>query len=152
MWRELADSLLGHVTSAGVQVAREIVAPGPDFAHDCRLLAVHLGPVTQLPLQRQFPGSCATVTQIELDVTFVADCVPVGNPTPDQVQVTEWSDTWIRDVEMIHRAILDWIDEPTGAASLGVVCESISMSQAIPSGPTGGTASIVWPLNILVTV
>ena len=146
-WGQIAQELLDAATGAGVAVAREFIAPGPNFARDCRLIAVVMIRPSVVPLQREYAGACAVVPQHTFQVVFGADCVPPvrddGSPPP-AADVTAWSKAFLDDAGKIHDALLD-------AATSGAIagsCEGVSIGQGEMRGPLSGFASMVIPVTV----
>src|SRR5690606_903725 len=106
---DMAATILAAAVASGVDVERSYIAPGPDFARDCRAIVVHLDLLPIVPLPgSEFAGGCAFVAQPEWKVTFVADCVPAvddqGRP-PTAAAITAWSSAFLADVGAIHEAL-----------------------------------------------
>lgn len=143
----IAQRIFDTATGAGVDADRKFIAPGPDFAHDCRLIAVYLEAPDAVPLQREFAGSCASVPQIVFRVVFAADCVPAvddnGNPPPAD-DVTAWSTAFLADVSLIHHALVI----AGGDDQLGCDCSNVSIGRGQVRGPSGGMASVSIPVTI----
>lgn len=146
-WDTVAHRILIAATSAGVPVAREFVAPGPQFARDCRLIAVCMIRPAVVPLQREYAGACAVVPQHTFQVVFAADCVPTqdddGKPPP-AADVTMWSLAFLRDAGLIYDAVL----EAAVNGDISGSCESVSVGQGEMRGPQGSMASLVFPLTV----
>lgn len=147
VWDTIAEQLLDAATSTDVTVGREFVAPGPNFARDCSLIAVVLLRPEVVPLQREWAGSCAAVGQMAFEVVFVDDCVPVQSdrgvpPTP--ADVSAWSLAYLAKCAKIHAAILT-------AATDGHIaggCHQISVGRGDMRGPLGAVASMIVPVTI----
>lgn len=146
-WDQVAQQLLDAAHASGVTVDREFIAPGPNFARDCRLLAVAFLRPAVVPVQREWAGSCAVVPQHVFQVVFAADCVPAqdddGNP-PTAAEVTAWSTAFLADCTRVFDALTD-------AATLGTIaggCENVSIGQGEMRGPGGGMSSMVVPVTI----
>lgn len=145
-WEDIAQTLL-DAASAPVSVGRKVIAPGPDFARDCRMVAVHL----EQPLTRPVAGdlgkiSCATVPVLVWRVTFVADCVPGpkddgGPPAPQDI--TDWSKTFLADSQAIYDALAD----VCGSGDIGD-CKTVTLGDGTPTGPSGGIATMSWPVTV----
>jgi hypothetical protein len=152
-WPGYAETLRAAVDAATLSapLKRSVVAPGPDFARDCRMVAVVLTRPQTVPLQREFAGGvCYAVPQLTFDVVFVADCVPVpgsdGSP-PSPAAVTAWSVAFLGDVQSIYTALV------TAALSgdLGD-CDSVTIGEGTPTGPTGQIATMRFPVTVLDTI
>lgn len=157
-WDVLADKILTAATTDPddpdlplVDVARALIAPGPDFARDCRMIAVHL----EQPQTRPFPGdfgfaACASLTQLVFRVTFVADCVPGpdvdGNPPPPD-EITLWSKEFLADANLIADALADLC----AGTDLCDDCSGVSLGDGQPTGPGGGVATMSWPVTVVNT-
>lgn len=150
-WLSSAATLLSSAETASLSapVARSFVAPGGNFARDCRLLAVHLETVDSAPIASgDVPGfGCSFVPVLSLVVTFVADCYPVANDQgrpPPPASVTAWTEDFLADVESIWNEIAD-------AALDGILgeCSSVSIGQAELEGPDGGSAQLQIPVRLL---
>lgn len=150
---DVAVALLDAATTgSGVTVAREVIAPGPLMANDCRLVAVWLasprqvaGPGAPAAGVGLTAGCCATITVFDYMVRFVADCVPAprnnGTPPPAD-EVTAWSRAYQADVQRINDALFE-----TNLAPLGYSCSNLQVGSGIPNGPEGGTAWVDWPVT-----
>lgn len=151
---DMAATILAAAVASGVDVERSYIAPGPDFARDCRAIVVHLDLLPIVPLPgSEFAGGCAFVAQPEWKVTFVADCVPAvddqGRP-PTAAAITAWSSAFLADVGAIHEALSALVAGETGAPWAGD-CSSVQLGQGAPTGqsPYGGAATFSWPLSVL---
>ncbi|HEY8544737.1 MAG TPA: hypothetical protein VIL36_06805 [Acidimicrobiales bacterium] len=144
-WENAAQTLLDAAT-ADVQVDRKLIAPGPDFAHDCRQMVVHLEQSQTRPVGGDLRRGCAVVPIIVLRVTFVADCVPTlasdGTP-PHPEEITAWSKRFIADCQRVYMGIA----EACGGGGLGD-CQNVTIGDSTPTGPSGQTASMSWPVTI----
>jgi hypothetical protein len=147
VWDTIAQQLLDAATSTDVTVGREFVAPGPNFARDCSLIAVVLLRPEVVPLQREFAGACAAVTQMAFEVVFVDDCVPTqadnGQP-PSPAAVSAWSLAYLAKCAKIHAAVMT-------AASDGQIaggCHQISVGRGDMRGPLGSQASMIVPITV----
>lgn len=152
---DMATTILAAAVASGVDVERSYIAPGPDFARDCRAIVVHLGLLPIVPLPgSEFAGSmCATVRQPQWQVTFVADCVPSvddqGRP-PTAAAITAWSTAFLADVDALQRA-LEALAAGDTDPRLADDCSSVQLGQGAPTGqsPYGGVATFSWPLSVL---
>jgi hypothetical protein len=144
-WGELADDLLAAAVASGVQVKRSYVAPGPIFSRDCRSIVIYASSFGVRPLQRgEFTGTCAVVSQLQLTVVFIADCVPAikdGGKLPSAQAIHDWSVQFLSDTSRVFAAVLDWA--PDGD------CSGISIGDGIPGlSPDGMVAELRWPVTI----
>lgn len=148
-WGDIASQLLAAAEASGVSVARTLVAPGPLFSRDCRLLAVVMLRPDIRPVTREFPGTCAVVPTHTFEVVFAADCVPPladdGSP-PSESDVTAWSVAFLDDCGKVYDALTD-------AATSGAIaggCENVSLGTGEMRGPLGGMSSMVVPVTVAV--
>lgn len=148
-WDTYAEALRAAVDAAPLStpLSRSVVAPGPDFARDCRMVGVYLERPATLPLPGAFAGGvCYSIPQLTFQVVFVADCVPMpgddGSP-PLPATVTAWSTAFLRDCGAVYEALAAAVE------ALGA-CDSASIGDGVPTGPTGGTATMRWPATFLV--
>lgn len=134
----------------GAVVAREFVAPGPDFARDCSLLAVHVGSLQPVQLAGADADlgmlGCVIVPAVQLVVTLALDCVPApsdsGKPPP-VAAVTAWS------VDFYDKASALWqhlADVVTAGGLEG--CDDTSLGTAFTAGPQGGMAQVQIPVRV----
>lgn len=133
-------------------VARVFVAPGPRFAHDCSLLAVHAEVVRSLPLDSttslgmEFP--CLTVPAITLVLTYAEDCVPGpandGNPPAPDV-VSAWSLQWYERVTLLWQGVMDAV---MGGALDSAGCYDATVGDARMEGPLGLMAWVTIPVTV----
>lgn len=145
-WSVIAQALL-DAAKAAVSVDRALVAPGPDFGRDCRMLAVHLEQPQTRPVAGDLGGRCATAPVLVWRVTFVADCLPVfggddgSPPAPDAI--SSWSKTFLADCQKIQRAL-------SRACTSGAIgdCKTVTLGDGTPTGPTGQTATMSWPITV----
>lgn len=151
-WADLAQELL-DAADAAVAVDRAFVAPGPDamVAFDCRSLAVWLEQPGQppAPVGSIAFGACASIPQLTFRVAFRANCVPPpgdGGEPPDATATTEWSATFLDDVQRVHTALAD------ACTALNRRCSSITLGPGQPGSPSpgGGTASMSWPITVVM--
>lgn len=133
-------------------VDRTFVAPGPDYATDCSLLAVHLDRISPLPVASDFdlgPSfGCIIVPSVRLVLRYRGDCVPLVKssgkaPTPEEVEA--WSVLSMQRSMLLWQAVADGV--LGGALDVGG-CHDATLGEADPYGPSGGMAG----LNIPVTV
>lgn len=149
-WDYVATKLRDTAAEA-VVVERAEVKPGPDFARDCRLIAVYLEQAQVVPLgDSEFArAACAWATQPVYRVVFFADCLPGsdddGNP-PDPAAVTAWSAAFLADAQTIHDALAELAD----SGDLAPACD-VQIGTATSSGPLGGGAEISYPVTVLAT-
>lgn len=147
-WDTYAEAL--RAAAAGTllssPLSRTIVAPGPDFARDCRMVGVYLERPETVPAVTGFAGGvCYSAVQLTFQVVFVADCVPAvrddGSP-PAPADITAWSRAFLADSALIYGSLVDAIE------ALGV-CDNASLGDGVPTGPTGATATMRFPVTIL---
>lgn len=142
----------GPTVPLSTLVARSFIAPGPDFAHDCSLLAVHVEALDALPvasdadLGPQF--GCVLVPSILLHLTYADDCVPVPSndgkpPTPEAVEA--WSSAFLDRCVVLWQAVADAV--LGGSLDVGG-CHDASIGQATFTGPAGGMAAMVVPVRV----
>lgn len=149
-WETTAATILAAATDAGVPVERSLIAPGPAFARDCRLLAVWLSDVQIVPtFPTEFAGMiCAFATQLVYQLTFVADCVPAsdddGAPPPAD-EITTWSKRFLSDVQAIHEALATLVT----SGDIGS-CDSVQLGNGTPAGPEGRIAQVTFPVTVLI--
>lgn len=145
-WAEIAQQLLDAATGSGVDVSRSFIAPGPNFARDCRLIAVALLRPTVVPAGREWAGSCGIVPQHTFQVVFVADCIPVakeGTP-PSADDLSAWSKTFLDDCDQIYDALTTAVTDDSIAGG----CHQITIGTGEMRGPLGRTASMLIPVTI----
>lgn len=151
-WADDAAALLAAAAAVELSspVAREVVAPGPGVARDCRMLAVWLDSIESVTASAALGdlpgGGCALVPVVNLRLLFVADCVPAPNDQgtpPPAADVTSWSLDYLADVELIWNAVADLVDN----GGLGG-CDSVTVGQSQQLGPIGKTASTIIPVRI----
>lgn len=149
-WDSIATDLLNAAVGSGVPVARSFVAPGPTFAHPCRLIAVHLAGTREVALGDTTSwGPMASVTRARYVVTFVADCMPTidaeGNPPPE-ADITAAGLAVLADANAIHDALLDPV-----FTTDGIGCQNVTVEDGEPFGPSGGKAGWRWPVSVVLT-
>lgn len=167
-WTAAADALLTAAEGAQVPPAlppddtplvalsstvdRTFVAPGPDYATDCALLAVHLDRILPLPvaldsdLGPQF--GCIIVPTVRLVLRYRGKCVPVPGPggkPPPAEDVEAWSTLSMERSMLLWQAIADAV--LGGALDVGG-CHDASMGEADAYGPSGGMAGITIPVTV----
>lgn len=148
----LAQDLLDAAVASGVTVDRAIVAAGPDWAADCRMIAVHVGPVAAVPptgILAAGPGlgMCAWVPQVTVTVSFVDDCVPTGGDDgqpPSPSAITAHAVQYLADVETIWHALSEWVADQDD-------CDAYQILETIQSGPLGQTAKTQIPIQATLT-
>lgn len=153
-WKAKAQALLSAAEAATLSspVARSVIAPGPDFARDCRMLAVYLDQQNSVTATASptsgLPGSgCAVIPTVRLTLAFVADCVPApgdsGQP-PAAAAVTAWTEAFLDDAEVIWNAVAD-------AALDGTLgdCDDVTIEAADTRGPLGQVAQFIIPVSVL---
>lgn len=152
-WVTAAQTLLDAAVDAGPPVAREFIAPGPRFAHDCSLIAVHVADAgTEPPGGLQLLSGdrgCVLVPYTVLMVTFVLDCVPSGEDVggewqpPAAADVTAWSATYLSGAEAIWQAVMD-----AAAGPLAEECLEATVGDVEFGGPLGGVAWSEIPVRV----
>ncbi len=134
----------------GDLVARQFIAPGPEFARDCSLLAVHVDSIEAVGLAAAETdlgmAGCVIVPAINLVVTLALDCVPTvsGNPPkpPPADDVTVWS------LDFYDKATALWQALGDLAISGLEGCGDVSVGQAVTAGPQGGMAQVQVPVRV----
>lgn len=156
MWGHIAQELLDAAVGSGVEVERAIVAPGPQWARDCQMLAVHMErvPVVDpVPRGGRGPslGMCAWVAHPHFVVTYVGDCVPIsddfGSAPPPANEITAWATEFLANGDRVWQALSELAEE--GIA--GFDCEAIRIGETLPAGPEGRIAQIQIPVAVLQT-
>jgi hypothetical protein len=151
-WRSSAQALLDAAEAAALSapLKRVVLAPGPSFARDCRMIAVYLETVVAVAIGAtdELPRSgCALVPVVNLRLVFADDCVPVPGdsgtpPTPEAIST--WSGAFLDDAESIWNAVAD----AAAAGSLGD-CSGVTIGQLTPTGPSGRMATVQIPVRLL---
>lgn len=147
VWGDLAQQLLDAAVDSGVTVDREFIAPGPNFARDCSLIAVVLLRPSVVPLRREWAGACAVAPQHDFQIVYVEDCVPVPDDSgapPSPSAVSTWAKSYLDHCNAIHDAVLTAVYD----GSIAGGCHQISVGQGDMRGPQGQTASMVLPITI----
>jgi hypothetical protein len=141
-WSDIAQNILSAAGS-NVNVERRIIAPGPAFSRDCRLLAVALLRPSLRPIDPNSP-QCAMIPELHFEVVFVNDCVPTvddhGAP-PSAQAITDWSASFLDECENVHDGLL--AEDP-----FGCVDGSVTIGQGEMRGPLGLTASMIVPITV----
>lgn len=166
-WTAAADALLTAATGAVVPVSlnpddgtvtldevvsRVFIAPGPDFARDCSLLAVSMGTIRGLPvasdtdLGPQF--GCVLVPTVTLTLVFREDCVPTANakgrpPAADRVE--RWAALHMERATILWQTIADAV--LGGALDVGG-CHDATLGDGTTVGPGGGMAGLDLPVTV----
>lgn len=154
-WDQLTREVLDAASSAGVAVEREIIAAGPTWAPDCRMIVVHLSPVRVIdpsPRRARVPslGMCAWVPQVDVITTFVDDCVPAsedGLTPPTAEEITAHATQYLADAEAIWDALSVFTE--TGIA--GLDCENVRILESEHLGPLGRVVQTRIPLQVTLT-
>lgn len=150
MWGTVAKEILAAACSSGVEVERAIVAAGPDFARDCRMLAVHVDRIETVPPLPRGPrgaplGMCAWLPKATFVVTFSDDCVPGmdddGAP-PGPEEITAHAVCFHEDAARIYDAVSAWVADHA-------CCEDIILLDSLPSGP-GNNVTRQFPVVVTV--
>lgn len=167
-WTEAADALLTVATGVMVPpalppdhepavaledtVSRVFVAPGPEYATDCSLLAVHLDAIGAVPvasdadLGPQF--GCVIVPAVTLVLRYRADCVPTpandGTP-PSASRVEDWATLTMERANLLWQGVADAV--LGGALDVGG-CHDASLGIAQGYGPSGGIAGLTIPVTV----
>jgi hypothetical protein len=154
---DVMQALLDVATGAVPDVERTYLAPGPQWAKDCRSIVVH--PVAMRTVTpratdvgRLPGGECMRVPTPLLGVTFVDDCYPtptesgatVKLPTADEI--TAWTERYMADVEAIYRALLDAATDGTFGD-----CAGVSLDDGTFVGPQGAAAWVTFGLRVSLT-
>lgn len=165
---DLADAFL-RAAVAGMdedrRPARQIVPEGPDFAHDCHLIAVEFVRQYTARLRTQNTQDRPTarsatqggVRIVEYRMTLVLDCIPTGQtvgqgfrpPSADDVNATSrllLSDAWsakqgIRDA-LADGTIFDHFADLEPPVPVAGRCQGVELQDLPPFGPSGGTAGV----------
>lgn len=146
---DAAQSVLAALGDAAdaepaLEVGRRVIAPGPDFARDCGMLAVHLGfgGDKRLDTSGRFPVECFGQSEVVVWAHYVSDCVPVsddsGTPPPAD-DITDYSETFYANVWRFHAALLTWRAESGGDATV---------EQFEIRGPGGRFVSARWRITV----
>jgi len=137
-------------TTIGAIVSRSFLAPGPDFATDCSLLAVHVERISGLPVGSDSalgPDSCVLVPALRLVLTYAQDCAPAptqkGKP-PTPAEVEAWTVAWYEQTNALWQAVADAVL----GGPVGQECLDATIGDGVTSGPEG---LVVW-FRIPVTV
>lgn len=156
-----ASALLEAAAGALEEGIRAIVAPGPQHAHDCRMVAVYGSILGWQNLSQDLMAQTgfASALQAEFRVVFVADCVPASSTQapPDAGLVTEWSATMLDDWEKVWRAVGDSADLglllTVGDADPEPVVNplGVDLIRSEPFGPSGGAAGFRGTVRALLT-
>lgn len=163
LW-DIADALL-RAAVAGMdedrRPARQVVPEGPDFAHDCHMIAVEF--VRQYTARLQSRGSTQDrpsarpqtqggVRMAEYRMTLVLDCIPTGQmhgqkfspPPGDAVNNASrlvLSDGWSAKAG-IRAAIADGSIFAGVAAPTSRLANGVELQDLTPFGPSGATAGV----------
>lgn len=150
LWSAAAAALLDAAAGAKLSAppARVVVAPGPGFARDCRMLAVVFEGAEAVTAG--LPGllggaGCAVIPVATFRVFLIADCVPAANDKgrpPPADAVTAWTSTFLADAEAVWFAVLD--------ASFPVLGPDAEVTTGAGSvvGPGGGVAQFSFPVRV----
>lgn len=121
LWTYSAVALLDTAVKAptpdggtlGAHVDRVFIAPGPDYAKDCSLLAVRIGPVVpnyMVPPDVMGAPLCVMVNHLTLTVDYWDHCVPTfdetGQPPPDTA-VNTWALDFYERADLLWQHIAD---------------------------------------------
>ena len=164
----MADPLLFDIAEAILTAAadgmddppsRQVVVPGPSFAHDCDMLAVELQSMYPARL-RQATGSDRPMArnerevhtrQAQYQVTLVLNCIPgatqqlnsIALPSPAAITAA---------AERVMTAGFDARtavrDEILAADSIFASCQHASCGDLVPFGPSGGVAGVRFPVLV----
>lgn len=152
---DLAAALLAAANTATLTrpLDRSVLVGGPNFAKDCRMIAVH--PIG-LSEQSQSSGDagfgfapCAYRPRYSLGVVFVADCYPRVNsdarpPTlPPAADLTAWTADFLADVAAVESAV-------RGAVVDGLLgaCANVAISGGVVTGPEAGACWLTIPVTV----
>lgn len=122
----------------GTLVKRSLLAPGPDFARDCAMLAVYWDGITAEPVSQweALGGPCIVVPSVRIVLVYADDCVPAQTdggspPTPAAIEAytVQWTDRVTALWQATVQAALD------GGLSAGGCCEA-TVDDASPGRPS----------------
>lgn len=121
---------------------RRLIASGPAFARDCRMVAVALDALPTNEPAGRATQPCSSVPSVSLVVSVVSDCVPTpsnGSPPvlPTADAITAHAAVHMRDVWLVARALRAW------ASSAGV-----SVGRGTAKGPGGQHAEVQWTITV----
>lgn len=147
-WDEAAGVILDAAAASGVTVDRTFVAPGPRFAHDASLLAVHLSangdvgePAGASPLGPAWDAPAVpTCTFI---VTYVECCVPTPSGkapnrlAPPAGAIDAFSRAFLANCQAVYDAVANTVDRS---------CYDVGTGS--PRGPSGGQAVYAFPVRV----
>lgn len=139
--------------------ARQLIAPGAEWAHDCEMLVVHVAnlaanPDLQAPTAPGRP-TCPVVPEAVIVATVLYECVPTSDqsgdpPAPDLI--TAAADRVLDGGMTLWRGIARARREGTLFPSLEASCADVQFSEggATPIGPEAGLAG--WEIGVVVTL
>lgn len=160
-WLQSAEALLTTAGAAPVPdpqnpagtvplrtvVDRVFLAPGPQFAWDCSLLAVHIAEVGGVELMSAEVG-CVIVPEILLHLTYADDCVPPMDNrgrAPAAEAVAEWSAAFYDRAAALWQHVADAVRggpvDPVGGGDALI-------EPAIFTGPMGQMAAMTIPVRV----
>lgn len=139
---DVADAVLDALVAALPGYDRAVLAPGPTFARDCRMLAVHLGDLLDAPLV-----GCGAVTDATVGAHVVRDCVPAPSKAGDRVTlptaeaITDWTREFLADVWAAHVALGALVDSVNGEGKA-------LLGRPQFRGPGSGVSEAEWTVTV----